>query len=345
MKLAIVGVTGLVGTELLKLIDEGYFPECDAITPIASGDSVGKTVRCLGRDWRVKPLEIESFEGADAASFSVGDELSEKWIPVLLDSFPEIKIVDKSNAFRLKNQVPLVVAGVNEDVLARGGARLAANPNCTSIQLALTLKPLFDNFGLARVILSTYQSVSGAGKAAVEQLRDESLSFKPENGSETLSGIGFLHNVLPQIGSLNEAGYASEEWKIELESRKILGVENLPICATAARVDSFAGHSISVFAALDKAADYGSIETAFKSSKYIEYFPNVSGSFPAPVPASRPGYDLVQVGRLRQADEGGREYAYFCCANNLRIGAALNALRIARLMIGAAGSGMEMKND
>jgi aspartate-semialdehyde dehydrogenase len=344
MKLAVVGVTGLVGTELLELLDEGYFPECESIVPIASGDSVGKTVRCLGRDWRVKPLEIESFEGADAASFSVGDALSEKWIPVLLDSFPEIKIVDKSNAFRLKDSVPLIVAGVNDNALA-GSVRLAANPNCTSIQLALTLKPLFDNFGLARVIVSTYQSVSGAGKAAVQQLREESVLFNAHHREEALSDIGFLHNVLPKIGSLNEAGFASEEWKIELETRKILGASSLPICATAARVDSFAGHSISVFAALEKAAEISAVEGAFKSSKYIEYYPNVSGSIPAPVSASRPGYDLVQIGRLRRADDAGREYAFFCCANNLRIGAALNALRISRMMLGAGGSELETRND
>ncbi len=344
MKLAIAGVTGLVGSELLRLLDDGYFPECEAIVPIASGESAGKAVRCFGKEWRVLPLELESFAGADAASFSVGDEISEKWIPVLLDSYPELKIVDKSNAFRLKETVPLVVAGVNESVL-EGGERLAANPNCTSIQLALTLKPLLDNFGLERVIVSTYQSVSGAGKAAVKLLREESMRFKPDNGWETLPASGFLHNVLPQIGSLDEAGYASEEWKIELESRKILGAESLPICATAARVDSYAGHSISVFVALERAAEIGAVEDAFKSSNYIEYFPNISGSFPSPVEASRPGYDLVQVGRLRRADASGREYAYFCCANNLRIGAALNALRIARIMIGAAGSGLEMKND
>jgi len=328
MKLAIVGVTGLVGAELIDLLEADYLPGCDAIAPIASDESVGREIECFGRNWPCKPLALESFEGVDIASFSVGDELSAKWIPKLLSEYPQIRIVDKSNAFRLSEDVPLVVCGVNDDEIKQSD-RLAANPNCTTIQLALAVKPLFDAFGIERIIASTYQAISGAGRDAISSLKEELDIFYPTYDTSELRASGSAHNVLPQIGSLDNNGFAGEERKIMLELPKILGLQNLDVCVTAARIDAFVGHSISVFVRLCETAKFNAVEDVLRAGYAIDYLPNDPEVYPTPVSASRPDYDLVQVGRLRPVDVEGREYSFFCCANNLRIGAALNALRIA----------------
>lgn len=333
MRIAVVGATGLVGVELFNLVDSGYFPECDEIVPIASNDSIGKSISCFGREWKCLPLETSSFEGVALASFSVGDSLSAEWIPKLLDAFPKIKIVDKSNAFRMDGRVPLVACGVNDNAITHTD-RLVANPNCTTIQLALAVKPLANAFGIERVIASTYQSVSGAGRDGIEHLREEIDLFGGNYDLAELRSSGTAHNVLPQIGSLDDSGFAGEETKIMVELAKILNITDLKITATACRVDVFVGHSISIFVRLGKPVSFEEVEAHLRNGYGLDYFPNHPQVYPTPISASRPDYDLVQVGRLRQSNEDGTEYSLFCCANNLRIGAALNAIRIARRMLG-----------
>ena len=333
MKFAIVGATGIVGSELISLIDSGYFPECSEIIPIASSDSVGKTIDCKNEKWTCRSLELESFRDIDIASFSVGDELSAEWIPKLLNAYPDIRIVDKSNSFRMSNNVPLVVYGVNQNYIF-DGCRLVANPNCTTIQLAIALKPIFDSFGLSRLIVSTYQSVSGGGRDALDYLNNEIDSFEKPHIPTELNSKGIAHNVLPLIGSLDEHGFAGEESKITNETQKIFNNIALKVIATSCRVDVFVGHSISVYLELKQAAEYLGIEECLRNGYAIDYFPNIPELFPTPLSASRPDYDFVQVGRLREIGDTGKEYFLFCCANNLRIGAALNALRIGRQMLG-----------
>ncbi|MEP0814016.1 MAG: aspartate-semialdehyde dehydrogenase [bacterium] len=337
MKLAIVGATGYVGKEMLSLLDEGYFPQIVALAPIASESSAGTTLECMGKKWTVLPLDEASFAGADVASFSVGDALSKEWVPRILEKYPAIKIVDKSNAFRMDPSVPLVVGGVN-DAAVPAGCRLAANPNCTTIQLALSIKPLQDAFGVRRVIVSTYQSVSGGGRECVDSLMEELSLFEQSHDPLDLRASGFAHNVIPQIGSFADDGCCGEETKIIRELKKILGADEMHVSAASARVDAIVGHSMNVWVTLGRDASIEEVEAALKSAFAIDYFPNSKPVCPTPVSASRPGYDLVQVGRLRRVHGTENEFAFFNCANNLRIGAALNAIRIARNLIGAGAT-------
>ncbi|MCH7472536.1 aspartate-semialdehyde dehydrogenase [bacterium] len=326
LRLAIIGATGLVGRELLRII-ESKQPPLSALGLYASADSAGAIVRALAEDIEVRPLVECDFSKYDAALFCVGDELSLKHVPAALDA--GCSVVDKSNAFRLDPGVPLVVAGVNDDAVT-ANSRLVANPNCSTIVLAHAIGPLAARFGIARLWVATYQSVSGAGRRAVEGLRrqveqpgicDSLLAREP--GLE--SGLAF--NVIPSIGEIDELGRCSEEAKLCEETRKILGMAELVVIAHSARVPVVIGHGIAVTVELEQPASEEGLLSAWRESSHLRL---MEQQLPTPLSAAR--HEQVEVGRLRQEGQLENGWSFFVCGDNLNIGAALNGWRILGLM-------------
>jgi len=325
LRLAIVGATGLVGRELLRIMAvEGFAPR--ELGLFASEQSAGDSIEWQGRSWPVQALTECDFNQYDAAFFCVGDELSAQYVPQALDA--GCAVVDKSNTYRLDPVVPLIVPGVNDHALAPG-TRLVANPNCTTIVLMHALALLAKNFGLQRLFVATYQSVSGAGKGGVAQLKSELAAIGPIDSTEHIqtepTHIAF--NVLAGIGRIDEQGRAGEEAKLIEESRKLLELPELNIACHAVRVPVFVGHAIAVSVELDRAADEQELLDVWSGS------PNIMLMGAAlPTPAGAAGHDLVEVGRVRREPALDNGWSFFVCGDNVNIGAALNGWRILKLM-------------
>jgi aspartate-semialdehyde dehydrogenase len=331
LQIAVVGATGLVGRELLKLLEEAPFP-IGRVMASASSRSVGEIIAFGNEKLEVQPLDILHMAGVQLAFFAIGEDVSRTWVPKLSEE--GVKIIDKSNAFRLSEGVPLVVSGVNDDAIEHD-SKVVANPNCSTIQLAIPLSVLAREFGLSRVVVSTYQSVSGAGSGLVDQLKRQVEHFETElrlNMAE-LPPDEVAFNVLPRIGPIADDGFSEEENKLIRETRKILGLPHLPISASAARVPVYFGHTEAVTVDLDTHASLADVQRALQSTPYIRYFLNDTKTLrPTPVHSSRPDYDFVDVGRLRVDPVFDNGFSFFVCANNVRVGAALNAVRIATYM-------------
>ena len=331
LQIAVVGATGLVGRELLKLLEEAPFP-IGRVVASASARSVGEIIAFGNETLEIQPLDILHMAGVQLAFFAIGEDVSRTWVPKLAEE--GVKVIDKSNAFRLSEGVPLVVGGVNDDAI-RPDSRIVANPNCSTIELAIPLSVLAKEFGLRRVIVSTYQSVSGAGSDLVDQLKRQVEHFETElhlNMAE-LPPDEVAFNVLPRIGPIADDGFSEEENKLIMETRKILGLPDLPMSATAARVPVYVGHAEAVTVDLNTHASVGDVQRALQSTPHIRYFPNETKSLrPTPVHSAQPDYDFVDVGRLRADPVFDNGFSFFVCANNLRVGAALNAVRIADYM-------------
>lgn len=324
LRIAIVGATGLVGARLLSLA--GREPEIE-VGCFASASSAGKTVTCGERSITVQALADCDFAAYDAALFAIGDELSAEYVPRALVA--GCAVVDKSNAFRLTPDVPLVVAGVN-DAAVTAQSRLVANPNCSTIILAHALAPLEQGFGVRRVFAATYQSVSGAGAAGVARLAEELTAGPPPARvaeGAPVDAEGYAGNVIPQIGGLDELGRCGEEAKLVEETRKILGRPDLPVVAHSARVPVVVGHSIAVTVELDHAADEAAIRGAWQSSAYLTV---MGGGLPTPAGSAR--HDNVEVGRLRRESGVENGWSFFISGDNVNIGAGLNGWRILQLL-------------
>ena len=326
IRLAIAGATGLVGEQLLSIMEEeGALT--DDLGLFASESSRGARITAGGREYTVQALSDCNFADYDAAFFCIGDELSEEYVPRALAA--GCAVVDKSNAFRLAPGVPLVVSGVN-DTAVSASSRLVANPNCSTIILCHALSPL-TVWGLKKVWAATYQSVSGAGRAGSEALSSQVQSAKVDGqlkGHEALSASNYAYNVVPSIGRINDEGRCSEEQKLVDETRKILDLPQLPVIAHAARVPVYIGHSIAVTVELANPAIAEELHAAFSSSSYLN-LPQAP-QLPGPVSSSR--HDEVELGRLRSEDASGKLWSFFISGDNLRLGAALNGWRILQVM-------------
>lgn len=325
MKIAIIGATGLVGQELLAIAAAQAGAELQ-LGLFASADSAGQRISFRGTALTVQALPDCDFSAYDAAFFCIGDELSARYVPRAVAG--GCLVVDKSNAFRMQPDVPLVVAGVNDAALAEG-TRLAANPNCSTIILLHALNP-WRQFGLCGVWVATYQSVSGAGKSGPERLTQglasqaaQALMPRPQ-----WDGAGFAHNVIPAVGDLGEDGRCSEESKLIQESRKILSMPELRVVAHAARVPVFVGHSMAVTVELEQAVTEPELLAAWSAAE--EYVQPVTAGWPTPLSAMQ--HDRVEVGRLRTEDESGRCWSFFASGDNLTLGAALNGWRMLMLL-------------
>lgn len=330
LKLGIVGATGLVGREFLKLLEERKTP-IEEIKLFASENSKGSKIRFRDEDQVVQGLEDGCFKGLDVVFFSAGGSVSKVWAPKAVSE--GAYAIDNSSAFRMNPEVPLVVPEVNMNAVpANGRSCLIANPNCSTIQMVVALKPLQDKFGLKQVIVSTYQSVSGAGSAAVEEVKAHSLAYlnnqelEPKIFPKTIA-----FNNIPQIGDIEENGFTSEEMKMVNETKKILSNEKLDVSAFCVRTPSLNGHSETVW------AEFESRTTREDVMACLNTAPGIDMSLKE-IPTTREatGKNPVYIGRVHQDLSNPNRWLFWVVADNIRKGAALNGLQIAESLFDKA---------
>lgn len=327
--IAVLGATGLVGSHLLAILEERDFP-VKKLIPLASANSVGRAMQFNGQPFPIQEATPEAFEEVDIVLASAGGSISERLVPEAVKR--GAVVVDNTSYFRMHPDVPLVVGGVNdEDVKQHHG--IIANPNCSTAQLMPVLKTLHELGGLKRVIVSTYQSVSGAGKKGMDELQaatehavHANVPLPPEKFQRPIA-----FNLIPHIDSFLEDGYTKEEAKLINETQKILHLPNLKITATAVRVPVMIGHSESVTVEFERPVSPQQATEALRKTPHIVVGESET-SYPTPLEIA--GTDPVYVGRIRR-DSSNPETGLnlWVVADNLRIGAALNAVRIAELLI------------
>ena len=318
MKIAVVGATGLVGSEMLKILMEQGFQDYTVIA-CASENSVGKEIS-LG-DKRIKVLSVTDTLAAkpDFALFSAGGEISKQLAPQFVEN--GTCVIDNSSAWRMDPNVPLIVPEINADQIK--GARLIANPNCSTIQLVMALNPLHQIWGLRRIILSTYQSVTGSGKKAVDQLLGERMGESPEKFYPWAIDL----NCIPHCDVFLENGYTREEMKLVNESRKILSIPELQVSATAVRVPVVGGHSISVNAEFQNSISAADARIQLTQSPGLKVWDTPAlNQYPMPILSQN--NDWVWVGRIRADESQVNTLNLWITADNLRKGAATNAVQI-----------------
>jgi aspartate-semialdehyde dehydrogenase len=332
VRLALLGATGAVGRTMLRVLEERELP-VDELVPLASARSAGATVPFRGRDWPVREPAPGSFRGCRCALFSAGAERSREWAPRAAEE--GALVVDNSSAWRLDPAVPLVVPEVNGGVLEQrsGGPAgsvggIIANPNCATIQLVVALEALRRAAGLVRVVVTTFQSVSGAGQRGLAALAAEldGVAAADSPFAGPIAG-----NVIPAIGPLQDDGWHEEEAKIRAETRKILGLADLAVSATCVRVPVRVGHAMAVTVETERPLPAAAARAALAEMPGIEV---VAGS-PGPLPLESAGTDHVRVGRVRSDPDVPRTLHLWVVADNLRKGAATNAVQIVERVLRA----------
>jgi aspartate-semialdehyde dehydrogenase len=329
-RVGVAGATGAVGSTILEILAERKFPAAE-VRPLASARSAGSKVKFAGGELEVQELTDDSMQGLDLILSSAGGKVSAEWAPKWIAA--GAVVVDNTSFWRMHEDVPLVVAGVNDDAAADHNG-LVANPNCTTMQMMVALKPILDAAGIERLIVSTYQSVSGTGRKAIEELREQSkaiLDGKSVEPSVYPHQVAF--NVLPQVENFKEGDdYTTEERKVMGETRKILGLsDDVGISATCARVPVVTGHSESVNVQTER--DLSPEECR----ELLSEFPGLvvlddpgAGIYPLPIAAA--GRDDVLVGRIRRDPSHERCLNLWVVGDNLRKGAATNAVQVAELL-------------
>ncbi|NPA32827.1 MAG: aspartate-semialdehyde dehydrogenase [Aquificae bacterium] len=332
-RVAIVGATGEVGRAFLRVLEERNFP-VDELVLFASERSAGKRLTFKGEEYTVRDLSKEgSFKGIDIALFSAGGSVSKEWAPKFAKD--GAVVVDNSSAWRMDPDVPLVVPEVNpEDVKDFKKKGIIANPNCSTIQMVVALKPIYDFAGVKRVVVSTYQAVSGAGAKAIEDLRKQTKAWC--EGEPIPPAQKFPHpiafNVLPHIDVFFEDGYTKEENKMLYETRKILHDPDIRVSATCVRVPVFYGHSESVSMETEKEISPEEARELLKKAPGVVVVDEPkSNLYPLPIHAE--GRDEVFVGRIRKDRAFERGLSMWVVADNIRKGAATNAVQIAELLV------------
>jgi aspartate-semialdehyde dehydrogenase len=331
---AILGASGAVGQELLRTLEQRQFPIRE-LRLLASERSAGKKFPFRGRMVEVQKVSAESFRGVQIGLFSAGGSVSAEWAPIAAKA--GAIVVDNTSHFRMADDVPLVVPEVNGDLLAaRPPAGIIANPNCSTIQMVQVLDPLHRAWGLRRVVVSTYQSTSGKGAAAMQELERQSIAAL--SGETEIANNVFPHriafNVLPHIDSFTENGYTKEELKMLNETRKIMRAPDVRVTATCVRVPVYRCHSEAVNAEFAEAADPAAArEMLAKAENVIVVDDPAKNEYPMPVYAD--GRDETFVGRIRRdiSDPEGRTLDMWIVSDNLRKGAALNAVQIAERLV------------
>ena len=328
-RVAIVGATGLVGQEFIRTLEQREFP-VSSITLLASERSAGKKMTAMGREVEVKETTTESFHGIDIALFSAGAEHSRHFSPVAAKS--GAVVIDNSAAFRMVPEVPLVIPEVNPDDIAWHKG-IIANPNCSTIQMVVALNPLHKANPIKRIVVDTYQSVSGTGSAAVDELSVQAKQVL--NGQNTIPHVyphQIAFNVLPEIDVFWDNGYTREEWKMVEETRKIMHADDIAISATCVRVPVFNSHSEAIHAEFTRPMSPDDAERILAESPGIKIIDDPAISL-YPQPWAAAGSDEVFVGRLRRDASHPNGLVMWVVADNLRKGAALNAVQIAEEMI------------
>ena len=328
--IAILGATGVVGREITKIVDELNI-DFETIKFLSSAKSAGKKLEFQGKTYTVEEAQSESFDGVNIVLASAGASTSKLFAPEIVKRGGVL--VDNSSAFRMNNDVPLVIAGVNDEDL-RHHKGIIANPNCSTSQLMLVLKPLIDKNPMKRLIVSTYQAVSGAGLAAINELTENTKArLEERNFDNKCFKKPIAFNVIPQIDVFTENGYTKEEMKVVNETKKILHLpDNLPISCTAARVPVYNGHSEAVDIEFENEISPDEVREILKNSFGIKVIDNPE-NFAYPTTYDASGVDPVFVGRIRKNLAFKNGISLWCVADNLRIGAALNTVRICKKII------------
>lgn len=328
--LAVVGATGLVGQQFVTLLNENKI-KIQRVKLLASEDSIGARLELLGHTEYVEVLDDDSFNGVEVAFFSVPDDITRDYVPRAAKA--GCLVVDDSSVYRMEKETLLVVPEINGILLRDFQGQILSTPNCTVTPLVLCLKPILDRYGIDRVVVSTYQSVSGAGKAALEEFSKQAISLlsgRPEEPRMLPHRLAF--NCIPQVGEILENGSCEEEEKVVRETRKILGDNSLQISASTVRVPTFCGHGLSVNVALKK--DFSSVE---EIREILNSFPGVrvldqpkSHIYPTNVECI--GSDRTMVGRIRRDFSVPSGLNFWVITDNLRKGAALNAMEILEVL-------------
>ncbi len=328
---AILGATGAVGQETLEILEERQFPLA-SLRLFASKRSVGEIMACQGKEWTVEELtDSSSFEGVDLAFISATDAISKDYGQRL--GAAGIAVIDDSAVFRMDEQVPLVVPEVNAAALRDMPRGIVSIPNCTTTPLVMALKPLHDAVGVKRVVVTTFQSVSGTGSAAMDELMDQTkdlLAFRDITTKVYPYQIAF--NLLPHIGSFNEGGDCSEEIKIAKETRKILGAPHLRVTATTVRVPVLRCHSEAINIELERPFNANEARAALAAMPGVLVYDDPAKKL-YPMPLDATGKDEVYIGRVREDESISNGLNLWVVSDNLRKGAALNAIQIAECLI------------
>jgi len=325
LNVAIVGATGAVGIEMLETLEKRNFP-LDRLTPLASARSVGKTVSFRGEEIAVQELAKESFAGVDIALFSAGGGISEAFAPAAVEA--GAVVVDNSSAFRMDDDVPLVVPEINAaDVAKHNG--IIANPNCSTIVTVMALYPLHQAFGVKRIFASTYQAVSGSGAMGLAELERQVGEIAEGNpASREVYPHQIAFNVLPHVDVFLENGYTKEEMKMVHESRKIMGLPDFRASVTCVRVPVYRAHSIAVSAEFEKPVSVERAREAIDAAPGIDLNDDVAANG-YPLPLELAGQDNCQVGRIRVDCAMKNGLSFWVVGDQLLKGAALNTVQIA----------------
>jgi aspartate-semialdehyde dehydrogenase len=343
VRVVLVGATGAVGAEILGVLERRSFP-VDELVLVASDRSAGRRLQFRGEQIEVVALAEDVFQNADVALFDVPDAVSAEWAP--LAAAPGATVVDNSAAWRLDPSVPLVVPEVNPRAVAEAPRGIIASPNCTTLAMVVVVGALHRRAHLERLIVASYQAVSGVGKLGIDELWDQmEVAVKEEElvrdglGRSVLeAGTTFSHpialNFIPQAGSFKADGYTSEELKLCHETRKIMALPDLRVTATCVRVPVVTGHGVAVHAEFAESLTAEEARSLLREAPGVEVVDDPENhSFPTALEAA--GRDACYVGRLRQDPFDARALEMFCAADNLRKGAALNTVQIAELLLDA----------
>ena len=334
---AVVGATGAVGTKMMEHLIKRNFP-INTIKFLASARSAGKPIEFNGTAYTIEEATPEAFEGVDVALFSAGGSVSAALAPEAAKH--GAIVIDNTSHFRMDPEVPLVVPEVNRHVLKDIPKGIIANPNCSTIQMVAAIQPIREKFGLTKVVVSTYQAVSGSGIAAIEELQAQSAHW--EKGKDVEANVlpakadkkhyPIARNVIPQIDKFTDNGYTYEEMKMINETKKIMEMPALHVAATCVRVPVVSGHSESVYIELEKEATVEDIFAALKDAPGIVLQDDITNQvYPMPIYAE--GEDPTFVGRIRRDLDNPKGFHLWIVADNLLKGAALNSIQIAEAMI------------
>jgi aspartate-semialdehyde dehydrogenase len=326
MKIAVVGATGMVGQTMLKVLEERNFPVSELL-PVASSKSVGKEIIFRGKSYKIISVK-DAVEARPAiAIFSAGGATSKEWAPVFASV--GTVVIDNSAAWRMEKEVPLIVPEINSHVLKKGD-KIISNPNCSTIQMVMALAPLHKVYKIKRLVISTYQSVTGTGVKAVTQMENERKGIKGE--------MAYAHpidlNCFPHGGTFQDNGYTTEEQKLVDETRKILEDQTIQVTATVVRIPVIGGHSEAVNIEFEKEYDIGNVKNLLMGFPGVVVLDNPSENI-YPMPLSAYNRDEVFVGRIRRDLSKEKCLNLWIVSDNIRKGAATNAIQIAEYMVKA----------
>jgi aspartate-semialdehyde dehydrogenase len=324
MRIAVVGATGMVGEIMLKVLAERNFPVTELI-PVASEKSIGKELEFNGKFYKVVGMQTAVDMKADIALFSAGGDTSLEWAPKFAAA--GTTVIDNSSAWRMDPTKKLIVPEINASELSKED-KIIANPNCSTIQMVLVLAPLHKKYNVKRVIVSTYQSITGTGVKAVQQLENEYAGVQGEMAYK----YPIHRNAIPQCDSFEDNGYTKEEMKLVRETKKILSDDSIKVTATAVRVPIVGGHSEAVNVEFSKDFDVNEVRSIIENTAGVVVQDNTE-NFSYPMPIYAEGKDAVFVGRIRRDESQEKTLNMWIVADNLRKGAATNTVQIAEYLV------------